>query len=161
MTTPSPRPAADTPPAAAQTRSEAAPLMEPPEHAELPPYAGAEAEAGAGAEAAPSRRRWFGPGVRAGLGFVVVAALALFAVAHFSDDDPRTAQVGSCVHNFGNDTAPQVLVVDCRAANADTKVLKVVHSSNKQECETEPGLVATYSEEGTSSIVILCLGDNA
>lgn len=159
MTTPSPRPAADTPDAAAQTCSEAAPLTEPPEHAELPPYAGAEAEAGA--EAAPSKRRWFGPGVRAGLGFVVVAALALFAVAHFSGDDPRTAQVGSCVHNFGSDTAPQVLVVDCKAANADTKVLKVVHSSNKQECETEPGLVATYSEERTTSIVILCLGDNA
>ena len=91
----------------------------------------------------------------------MAAAVALFAANYFSKDDPRAAQPGNCVHNSGSDSKPDVTVVDCTASNAEFKVLKVVHSPDEKECDAEPGLVATYSEERTSSIVILCLGENS
>ncbi len=91
----------------------------------------------------------------------MAAAVALFAANYFSKDDPRAAQPGNCVHDSGSDSKPDVTVVDCTASNAEFKVLKVVHSPDEKECDTEPDLVATYSEERTSSIVILCLGENS
>ncbi|MEU9133362.1 hypothetical protein AB0D08_35615 [Kitasatospora sp. NPDC048540] len=91
---------------------------------------------------------------------VVAAGLALFAAAYFMKDQPASAKAGDCVHNSGSDTKPDVKVVDCKSANADLKVLKVVHSSNEQECDTEDGVEFTYTEERRSSIFILCLGKN-
>ncbi|MFD0574425.1 hypothetical protein ACFQ0T_40835 [Kitasatospora gansuensis] len=51
-------------------------------------------------------------------------------------------------------------IVDCSAAaGTDLKVLKVVNGADEKQCDTEPGVVATYTEKRTSRTFILCLGD--
>ncbi|KQV13818.1 hypothetical protein [Kitasatospora sp. Root107] len=132
----------------------ASPAPELPDTTEAEPFAEA-------AESAAPRRRWFGPGLRAALVIIVGAALALTAAAYFYKDDPKAAKAGDCVHSAGPDDDPDVTIVDCSAGDADLKVLKVIHGSNEKQCDTEPGLVATYTEKRTSSTVILCLGEIA
>ncbi|WP_371497721.1 hypothetical protein OG871_17375 [Kitasatospora sp. NBC_00374] len=93
---------------------------------------------------------------------VLVAAIvaALFVAGYVMRDAPTTAEVGSCVHNAGTDAKPDVSVVDCGAANAEFKVLKVVRTADESQCDTVDGVEASYSEERSSSMFVLCLGRN-
>ncbi|GAA2739891.1 MULTISPECIES: LppU/SCO3897 family protein [Kitasatospora] len=93
------------------------------------------------------------------VGIVVAGVIALMVWSWFHKDAPDMAQAGNCVTNAGTEAKPKVSIVDCGAANADFKVLKVVQSSNDQECESVEGLVASYVEKSSTSFT-LCLGKN-
>ncbi|WP_405015958.1 hypothetical protein OHV05_01735 [Kitasatospora sp. NBC_00070] len=129
---------------------------------ELPDTSDAPPSPEEGTATSAPRRRRFGSGLLAGLVVVVGVALALAAAAYFYRDDPRSAQAGDCVHNSGTEDAPDVTIVDCPAAGPDDlKVLKVVHGVDETQCDTEPGVIATYTEQRRSSTFILCLGTRA
>ncbi|MFJ1703305.1 hypothetical protein [Kitasatospora sp. NPDC088346] len=111
--------------------------------------------------AEPPKKRRAGRILLVLLGVVVLLVAAVVAIGYVVKDDPSVAQVGNCVHNSGSDTKPDVSIVDCGAANADFKVLKVVQGKDDKECEAVEGFEAAYSEESSSNSFILCLGANS
>ncbi|WP_371497720.1 hypothetical protein OG871_17370 [Kitasatospora sp. NBC_00374] len=113
------------------------------------------------AVAEPPKKRRAGKILLGLLGAVVVLVAAVVAIGFAVKDDPSIAEVGNCVHNAGSDTKPNVSIVDCGAANADFKVLKVVQGKDDKECEAVEGFEAAYSEESSSDSFILCLGKNS
>ncbi|MER8185556.1 hypothetical protein [Kitasatospora sp. NPDC094015] len=113
-----------------------------------------------GVTAAPPAKRTAGRKVKKALGIVVVLVVAFFAFGYYIMDDPSIAEVGNCVHNDGSDSKPDVAIVDCGAANADFKVLKVVRNSTDDAvCNEVDGVEASYLEKSSDPFV-LCLGKN-
>ncbi|MFF4344348.1 hypothetical protein ACFY00_31030 [Kitasatospora sp. NPDC001540] len=141
-------PAGTTAPAEpAEAAEAAAPLAEP----------GPEATGTAETLETSKARRGI-PGALKIAGMVVVIVAALFTAAYLSRDTPAAAKAGDCAVNSGTDDKPDVSLVDCHSADAQFTVLKVVHGADEQDCQTEPGLVATYVETRRSSVLVLCLG---
>ncbi|MCX5209122.1 hypothetical protein OG689_07450 [Kitasatospora sp. NBC_00240] len=113
-----------------------------------------------GTSIAPTARPSTGKKVKKVLGIVLVAVVAFFAFGYYIQDDPSIAEVGNCVHNSGSSDKPKVAIVDCGAADADFKVLKVVrNTSDTKACESVEEVEAAYLEESSDPFV-LCLGKN-
>ncbi|MFE2914385.1 LppU/SCO3897 family protein [Kitasatospora indigofera] len=113
-----------------------------------------------GISAEPPAKPSAGKKVKKILGIVVAVLVAFVAFGYFVQDDPSIAEAGNCVHNSGSDTKPKVAIVDCGAANADFKVLKVIrNTSDTKACESVEGVEAAYLEDSADAFV-LCLAKN-
>ncbi|MFC9324218.1 hypothetical protein [Kitasatospora sp. NPDC057015] len=101
-----------------------------------------------------------GKKVKKVLGIVLVAVVAFIAFGFYIHDDPSIAEAGNCVHNSGSSDKPKVAIVDCGAADAEFKVVKVVHNtSDTKTCEAVEEAEAAYLEESSDPFV-LCLAKN-
>ncbi|WP_329499315.1 hypothetical protein [Kitasatospora herbaricolor] len=108
----------------------------------------------------PPARPSAGKKVKKALGILLVAVVAFLAFGYFVQDDPSIAEAGNCVHNSGSSDKPKVAIVDCGAADADFKVLKVVrNTSDTKACESVEEVEAAYLEDSSDPFV-LCLGKN-
>ncbi|WP_370413218.1 hypothetical protein [Streptomyces fradiae] len=75
------------------------------------------------------------------------------AFGYLYEGSPASAEVGSCVHNKGNELFPDVVVVDCYSDEADYRVAER-HDSGHDHCDLTR--YAEYSETGRSGFT-LCL----
>ena len=108
----------------------------------------------------PPKPHGKGRSIGIGLGVMVLAIGALFAISHFSSD-AANAKAGDCVHNSGTAKNPDVAVVDCSDPQADFKVLETIDSSNMDDCQNVPDVEAAYTESaGSGDSILLCLGRN-
>ncbi|WP_344113969.1 LppU/SCO3897 family protein [Kribbella alba] len=72
--------------------------------------------------------------------------------------NPSSADVGQCVLNKGNSSAPNVEVVDCGSSDAQYRIIgRLENSSNADDCEKFEGYTAAYTKETGSSSYTLCL----
>ncbi|MFF9626553.1 hypothetical protein [Streptomyces griseosporeus] len=101
--------------------------------------------------------------VLAGIVVAVIVALlkfgGIFGITWFaSRDDAETTSVGSCMHNKGNDSDPDLEEVDCSAGNAQYKVVeKFNFTSDSSKCETVKDATISYYQSGGGHSVVLCL----
>ncbi|KPI07775.1 hypothetical protein OK074_3850 [Actinobacteria bacterium OK074] len=72
--------------------------------------------------------------------------------------DAETTSVGSCMHNDGTFSKPDLNTVDCSSGDSQYKVLdKFDNSSDTSKCETVSGATIYYVQTGSSHDVVLCL----
>ncbi|MEU6538864.1 hypothetical protein [Streptomyces sp. NPDC047000] len=94
--------------------------------------------------------------------FVLIAALKFgvgFGLGWFLNrDDAETTSVGSCMHNDGTYTSPDLNEVDCSSGNAQYKVLqKFDDSSDENKCKSVTDSTIYYVQTGGGHDVVLCL----
>jgi len=99
---------------------------------------------------------------------VIVLAVAGAAIGGYiaSRDDANTAAVGDCMHRgSGNDSSPDLEVVECSSSNAQYIVLAKVEGSftsltADSKCEEKAkDFQYSYVETGKSNSFLLCLKD--
>jgi hypothetical protein len=116
-----------------------------------------------------------GPGKRAGkkaigiVGAVVVGAIVLAVVIgvikfgagwFLARDDAETTSVGSCMHNDGTDSKPDLKDVDCSSSNAQYKVVqKFDGSSDENKCQGVKDATISYIQYGGGHDIVLCLNE--
>ncbi|MFE9311482.1 hypothetical protein ACFYM5_28095 [Streptomyces sp. NPDC006706] len=104
-------------------------------------------------------------GAKKALGIIgaVVFAIAILLVKFgigwwFSQNDAETTSVGSCLHNKGTDSSPDLKEVDCSSSEAEFKVVqKFDGSSDEDKCEGVKGWTISYIQSGGGHDVVLCL----
>ncbi|MFF4861735.1 LppU/SCO3897 family protein [Streptomyces sp. NPDC002405] len=104
-------------------------------------------------------------GAKKALGIIgaVVFAIAILLVKFgigwwFSQNDAETTSVGSCLHNKGTDSSPDLKEVDCSSSDAEFKVVqKFDGSSDEDKCEGVKGWTISYIQSGGGHDVVLCL----
>ncbi|MFF9209336.1 MULTISPECIES: hypothetical protein [unclassified Streptomyces] len=76
-----------------------------------------------------------------------------------SRDDAETTSVGSCMHNKGTNSDPDLEEVDCSSADAQYKVVqKHNFSSDTSKC-TDPSAPIAYWQSGGGHDVVLCMSE--
>ncbi|OIJ69330.1 LppU/SCO3897 family protein [Streptomyces mangrovisoli] len=93
---------------------------------------------------------------------LVVALLkfgAFFGISWFFDrDDAEKTSVGSCMHNDGTYSSPDLNEVDCSSSDAQYKVLqKFDDSSDEDKCKAVTDSTIYYVQSGNGHDVVLCL----
>lgn len=99
------------------------------------------------------------------LAIVTVAIVALlkfgvgFGLGWFLNrDDAETTSVGSCMHNNGTDSSPDLKEVDCSSSDAQyTVVQKFDGSSDDSKCQDVKDATISYVQSGGGHDVVLCL----
>ncbi|MEU3981547.1 hypothetical protein AB0F77_15805 [Streptomyces sp. NPDC026672] len=96
------------------------------------------------------------------LGVIVVAViigLVKFGAGwFFTRDDAETTSVGSCMHNKGSYSSPDLNEVDCSSGDAQYKVVqKFDGSTDTNKCETVSDATISYVQYGGGHDVVLCL----
>ncbi|MFD7131026.1 hypothetical protein [Streptomyces sp. NPDC059894] len=96
------------------------------------------------------------------LGVIAVAILALgvkFGIGWWADrTDAETTSVGSCMHNDGTETSPDLNEVDCSSSEAEFEVVeKFDDTSDDTKCETVQEATISYYQVGSGHNVVLCL----
>lgn len=94
--------------------------------------------------------------------FVLVTALKVGGIAGLGwllgRDDAETTSVGSCMHNDGTYTSPDLNEVDCSSSGAQYKVLqKFDDSSDETKCKSVTDSTIYYVQTGGGHDVVLCL----
>ena len=90
--------------------------------------------------------------------FAVIAALKFGAGWFLSRDDAETTSVGSCMHNDGTYTSPDLNEVGCSSGKAQYKVLqKFDDSSDENKCKSVTDSTIYYVQTGGGHDVVLCL----
>ncbi|GAB1328702.1 LppU/SCO3897 family protein [Streptomyces sennicomposti] len=110
---------------------------------------------------APARKRIGKKAVRI-IGAIVVAviiAVLKFGAGWFlTRDDAETTSVGSCMHNDGTMSKPDLQDVDCSSAKAEYEVVqKFDGSTDEKKCETVAAATISYVQYGGGHDVVLCL----
>lgn len=142
----------------------------PPQGAPYAPFPDQGAPAGAPmgtpVPPAPPARRAGKKAMKVIVGIVVAVIIALvkfggvFGISWFaSRDDAETTSVGSCMHNNGTDSDPDLEEVDCSSADAQYKVVqKHSFSSDTSKCN-DPAAPIAYWQSGGGHDVVLCMAD--
>ncbi|MEU6256531.1 hypothetical protein [Streptomyces sp. NPDC047043] len=110
---------------------------------------------------APTGRRLGKKAIRF-IGIIVVAVivgLLKFGAGWFlTRDDAETTSVGSCMHNDGSNTNPDLKEVDCSSTDAQYEVVqKFDGSSDDSKCEAVTAATISYIQYGGGHDVVLCL----
>ncbi|MFD8481438.1 hypothetical protein [Kitasatospora sp. NPDC059673] len=71
--------------------------------------------------------------------------------------DPANVKVGDCLHQAGSSTRAFIVVVDCRAANADSKVVGRSTSTADDACDAYPESDNRLVRDSGAHPVTLCL----
>ena len=90
--------------------------------------------------------------------FIVIAIAIGLGKWYFNQSDAETTSVGSCMHNDGTDTSPDLNEVDCTSSGAQYKVVeKFDNTSDASKCEAITEATISYYQQGSSHDVVLCL----
>ncbi|MBC9726451.1 hypothetical protein [Streptomyces sp. TRM68367] len=90
---------------------------------------------------------------------LIVVAIAMAAGKwYFSQSDAETTSVGSCMHNEGTQTSPDLKSVDCTSSDAQFEVVaKFDNTSNDSKCKAVKEAEIAYYQKGDNHDVVLCL----
>ncbi|MFD5119709.1 hypothetical protein [Streptomyces sp. NPDC058385] len=90
---------------------------------------------------------------------LIVVAIALYGVKwYLGQSDAETTAVGSCLHNNGTTSAPDLKDVDCSSSDSEYKVIeKFDGTSDVDKCNSVKGTEVSYYQSGGSHDVVLCL----
>ncbi|MEU6661651.1 hypothetical protein [Streptomyces sp. NPDC046821] len=90
---------------------------------------------------------------------LIVVAIALYGVKwYLGQSDAETTAVGSCMHNDGSTSSPDLQTVDCSSSDSEFKVIeKFDNSSDESKCNSVSGTEVSYYQTGGSHDVVLCL----
>ncbi|MFI6033973.1 hypothetical protein ACIBBD_07355 [Streptomyces sp. NPDC051315] len=96
------------------------------------------------------------------LGIIAVGILVLgvkFGIGWWADrTDAETTSVGSCMHNDGTETSPDLNEVDCSSSDAQFEVVeKFDDTSDDTKCEAVKEATISYYQVGSGHNVVLCL----
>ncbi len=93
--------------------------------------------------------------------FVIVALVkfgAGFGLSWFLNrDDAETTSVGSCMHNDGTYSKPDLKEVDCSSGDSQYKVVQKFDSSDENKCKAVTEATIYYVQSGGGHDVVLCL----
>ncbi|MEW2406726.1 LppU/SCO3897 family protein [Streptomyces griseoviridis] len=131
-----------------------------PQHAGQAPYPPHPGFPQQGAPVPPPRgRRVSKTLIRVGA-FVVLAIVLAVVKFYVFQSDAETTSVGSCMHNDGSQTKPDLKTVDCSSSEAQFKVVeKFDGTSDDSRCETVQGATISYYQSGNNHDVVLCLNE--
>ncbi|MEU6481333.1 hypothetical protein ABZ858_31570 [Streptomyces sp. NPDC047017] len=130
------------------------------------PYAPFPQQQGAPVPPPPAPAKRGGKKMLRIVGGIVVAVLlgllkfggALGLGWFLSRDDAETTSVGSCMHNDGTMSKPDLKDVDCSSGNAQYKVVQKFDSStDESKCQTVTDATVSYVQYGGGHDVVLCL----
>ena len=89
---------------------------------------------------------------------VIIGLLKFGAGWFLTRDDAETTSVGSCMHNEGTNSSPDLNEVDCSDSKAQYKVVqKFDGSSDDSKCEAVTEATISYVQYGGGHDVVLCL----
>lgn len=90
--------------------------------------------------------------------FIAVAILIALGKWYFGQTDAETTSVGSCMHNEGTQSSPDLKEVDCSSSDAKYKVVeKFDDTSDSSKCEAVKEAEISYYQVGEGHNVVLCL----
>lgn len=91
-------------------------------------------------------------------GFIVVAIIVALGKWYLGQSDAETTSVGSCMHNEGTQSSPELKTVDCSSGDAEYKVVeKFDNSSDSSKCQSVKEAEISYYQMGNNHNVVLCL----
>ncbi|CAL9531788.1 hypothetical protein SUDANB1_04035 [Streptomyces sp. enrichment culture] len=112
--------------------------------------------AGPATPATPSRR--FSKKLLRIAGIIVVAIIIGVIKWQMGKTDAETTAVGSCMHNKGTQSQPDLSTVDCSSGNAQYEVVeKFDNTSDDSKCATVKEAEIAYYQVGDNHDVVLCL----
>lgn len=80
----------------------------------------------------------------------------------FGRDDAETTSVGSCMHNDGTQSSPDLQEVDCSSGKSQYKVVeKFGGSSDSSKCDNVKDATISYIQYGNGHDVVLCLKETS
>ncbi|MFJ8199048.1 hypothetical protein [Streptomyces sp. NPDC096152] len=89
---------------------------------------------------------------------VIIGLIKFGAGWFFTRDDAETTSVGSCMHNDGSYSKPDLQDVDCSSSGAQYKVVqKFDNSTDESQCKTVTDSTIYYVQSGSGHDVVLCL----
>ncbi|MET7476528.1 hypothetical protein ABZT17_19440 [Streptomyces sp. NPDC005648] len=92
------------------------------------------------------------------LAFIVIAILVAVGKWYLGKTDAETTAVGSCMHNKGTESSPDLKTVDCSSSDAQFKVVqKFDNTSDDSKCEAVKEATISYYQTGDNHDVVLCL----
>ncbi|MFJ3667959.1 hypothetical protein ACIPSE_16055 [Streptomyces sp. NPDC090106] len=105
----------------------------------------------------PPTRRFSKKALRI-VGFIVIAILIAVGKWYVGQTDAETTSKGSCMHNEGTQTSPDLKTVDCSSSDSQYKVVeKFDNTSDSNKCETVADAEIAYYQQGDNHDVVLCL----
>ncbi|MER5909781.1 DUF3824 domain-containing protein [Streptomyces sp. NPDC001982] len=165
MTTPTPpqgqNPYAQTPPPPAGQQPYGQPGVPPQQP--YAPFPNQTVPGGPGAPvppmAAPPKRSKKAVRIIGAIVVAVIIALVKFGAGWFlTRDDAETTSVGSCMHNDGSYSKPDLNEVDCTSGDSQYKVVqKFDDSSDENKCQSVTESTIYYVQSGGGHDVVLCL----
>jgi hypothetical protein len=91
-------------------------------------------------------------------GFIAIAIVIAVGKWYLGQTDAETTSVGSCMHNEGSQTSPDLQEVDCSSSDAEYKVVeKFDDTSDSSKCEAVKEAEISYYQVGDNHNVVLCL----
>ncbi|GAA3806510.1 hypothetical protein ACFS5L_30235 [Streptomyces phyllanthi] len=91
-------------------------------------------------------------------GFIVIAIVIALGKWYLGQSDAETTSVGSCMHNEGSQSSPDLQTVDCSSSDAEYKVVeKFDNTSDSSKCEAVKEAEISYYQVGDNHDVVLCL----
>ncbi|MGW3985690.1 LppU/SCO3897 family protein [Streptomyces sp. NPDC004830] len=91
-------------------------------------------------------------------GIIVIAIIIGVVKWQIGKTDAETTAVGSCMHNKGTQSQPDLSTVDCGASDAQYKVVeKFDDTSDDSKCATVKEAEIAYYQVGDNHDVVLCL----
>ncbi|MEV0243576.1 hypothetical protein AB0I06_27195 [Streptomyces sp. NPDC050674] len=113
---------------------------------------------GAGPVPPPAPGRRFSKKLLRIVGFIVVAIIIAVIKWQVGKTDAETTSVGSCMHNKGTQSQPDLSTVDCSSSDAQYEVVeKFDNSSDADKCEAVKESQIAYYQSGDNHDVVLCL----
>ena len=92
------------------------------------------------------------------LAVILVAILVAVGKWYLGKTDAETTAVGSCMHNKGTESSPDLKTVDCSSSDAEFKVVqKFDNTSDDSKCEAVKEATISYYQTGDGHDVVLCL----
>ncbi|MFQ6144870.1 hypothetical protein [Streptomyces sp. SID10815] len=89
---------------------------------------------------------------------VIIAVLKFGAGWFLTRDDAETTSVGSCMHNDGTMSKPDLKDVGCSSGKAEYEVVEKFDGSTDQDkCKTVSNATISYVQYGGGHDVVLCL----
>ncbi|MPY60009.1 LppU/SCO3897 family protein [Streptomyces spongiae] len=90
--------------------------------------------------------------------FIVVAIIVALGKWYLGQSDAETTSVGSCMHNEGSQSSPDLKTVDCSSDGAEYKVVeKFDNTSDSSKCQSVKEAEISYYQVGNNHNVVLCL----
>lgn len=92
------------------------------------------------------------------LAVILVGILVAVGKWYLGKTDAETTAVGSCMHNKGTESSPDLKTVDCSSSDAQFKVVqKFDNTSDDSKCEAVKEATISYYQTGDGHDVVLCL----
>ncbi|WP_053670135.1 LppU/SCO3897 family protein [Streptomyces sp. NRRL B-1140] len=106
----------------------------------------------------PTPARRFSKKLLRVVGIIVVAIIIGVVKWQMGKTDAETTSVGSCMHNKGSQSQPDLSTVDCSSSDAQYEVIeKFDNTSNGSKCGTVKEAEIAYYQSGDNHDVVLCL----